>query len=166
MFQRVLEKAVVGMSVLAGSSFVGLTLLVCVDVLNRNLKLVSMSWTLNVAEYLLYGMTFLGAPWVLLRGGHIVVDLLIQSLSTEWARRLRRLANAMGLLVCVIMFVYSVKSLIGSYSAGTLVYKSLIFPEWYLFTLAPITFGFLALIFLQWLFDPDSQQGNAGQGGL
>ena len=165
MFQRLLEKAVVGMAVLAGTSFVALALLICVDVVNRNLKLLSLPWTLNVAEYLLYGMTFLGAPWVLLRGGHIVVDLLIQSVPAVLRRRLLRLANALGLLVCAVMFVYSCKSLAGSYTSGTLVYKALVFPEWYLFTLAPVTFGFLGLIFLQWLVRPETQHGAGGLGG-
>jgi TRAP-type C4-dicarboxylate transport system permease small subunit len=77
------------------------------------------------------------------------------------------LANGLGLVVCLVMFVYAGKSLIGSFSAGTLVYKALIFPEWYLFVLAPITFSFLALIFLGWVVDPDSQRGGGeGPDGL
>ena len=166
MFHRIIEKSVVGMAVVAGAGLVCLALLVCVDVLNRNLQLVSTPWTVNAAEFLLYGMTFLGAPWVLLRGGHIVIDLLTQAVPRAWAGALGRVTNSLGLLVNLVLLVYAARALNSSFVEGTVVYKSLVFPEWYLFVPAPLTFGFLALIFLDWLISPEHQAAGEGQAGV
>jgi TRAP-type C4-dicarboxylate transport system permease small subunit len=149
-----LDRVAVGLAVLAGACFVALALLICVDVANRNLKLLSIPWTVNVAEYLLYAMTFLGAPWVLLRGGHIVVDLLVQALRPAWSAVLQRVADLAGLLVNGLMLVYSVRALLHAHRAGTVVYKALVFPEWYLFVLAVLTFALLTLIFLARVLAP------------
>ena len=166
MFHRVIEKLVVGMAVMSGAGFVCLTLLVCTDVLNRNLHLLSMPWTVNAAEFLLYGMTFLGAPWVLLRGGHIVIDLLTQAVPPRWARALGRVSNGLGLFVNLVMLVYAVRALHSSFVEGTMVYKALVFPEWYVFVPAPFAFGCLALIFLSWLISPELQAAGEGQAGV
>ena len=156
-----LNRIVNGFAFLSGVLLCTLTCLICVDVLTRNVPWLSfgfsMGWTLEVAEYHLYLITFFAAPWVLRIGGHIAVDLLVQNLSDAVARQLARLSYLIGAIVCTVLLVYACKVLWASFSAGTLVYKALVIPEWPLFVPAPITFVLMLLIFLRWLQAPPAQ---------
>ena len=149
------------MAVLAGIAGVllcALTALICVDVAARSLRWFPMPWSLDVAEYLLYGITFLGAPWVLRNGGHISVDLVSQHLAPRPRRVLQRIANTIGAVVCLVLLVFSSRVLYASFTDGTMVYETFVFPEWLLFTLAPPVFLLLLVIFVRGAFAPH----NAG----
>ena len=58
-----------------GRPLFGLVLLICLDVTARSLRLFATPWTLDIAQYSLYLITFFGAPWVLREGGHISIDV-------------------------------------------------------------------------------------------
>lgn len=133
----------------AGVLLCVLTVLICVDVVARSLRLFPMPWSLDIAEYLLYSITFLGAPWVLRDGGHISVDLVSHHLAPRPRRILQRVANAIGALVCLILLIFSSRVWYASFSDGTMVYETFVFPEWLLFTLAPPVFLLLLVIFVR-----------------
>ena len=46
-----------------------LTLMVCLDIVFRQFAIASMPWLVELIEYVMYGGTFLAAPWVLLTRG-------------------------------------------------------------------------------------------------
>lgn len=149
-----LDRLVAILAGVAGVLLCGLTVLICVDVAARSLRLFPMPWSLDIAEYLLYAITFLGAPWVLRNGGHISVDLVSQHLGARSRRELQRVANIIGALVCLILFVYSSRVWYASFSDGTMVYETFVFPEWLLFTLAPPVFLLLLVIFVRGVIAP------------
>lgn len=163
---RLLDRVIVALATIAGALLCTLTLLICVDVLVRYGGWFSLRWTLDVAEYHLYLITFLAAPWVLLRNGHIAVDLLVQRLSLATARRLAWLGYAIGAAVCSVLLIYSLKVLWASYSAGTLIYKALIMPEWPLFLVPPLSFALMLAVFARWLFGRVPPPGAGGADGL
>jgi len=138
----------------AGVLLCALTVLICVDVAVRSLRLFPMPWSLDIAEYLLYAITFLGAPWVLRNGGHISVDLLSQHLAERPRRALQRIANAIGAIVCLVLLWFSSRVWYASFSDGTMVYETFVFPEWVLFTLAPPVFLLLVVIFVRNVIAP------------
>ena len=150
---------------LAGALLCTLTVLVCLDVASRGLQLFSIPWTLEATEYQLYAITFLSAPWVLRIGGHIAIDLLVQNLPEPKARRLLWIANLLCALTCAVLLYYAIEVLLASYSSGTLVYKSLVFPEWYQYVLPPFTFVLMLSLLVRWLFRPP-RVGDQNPAGL
>ena len=155
-----LDRLVGWLAGLAGVLLCALTALICVDVASRSMRLFAMPWSLDVAEYLLYAITFLGAPWVLATRGHISVDLVSQHLGPRARHTLERVTNTIGAVVCLVLLVYSLRVWYASYSDGTMVYETFIFPEWWLFVLAPPVFALLFLIFLRGsLLNPGSRYG-------
>ena len=70
-------------AIIAGVCMCALTILVCFDVAVRNFHLFAMPWSLEVAEYSLLLITFLGAPWVLETGGHISIDIVVDRLDAD-----------------------------------------------------------------------------------
>ena len=61
---------------LSAATVGAITLLVCWDVIGRNLGLRTPVWTNEVTEYALPVATLLAAPWLLWRNQHVRLDLL------------------------------------------------------------------------------------------
>ena len=99
---------------------------------------------LEVSEYLLFAMTFLGAPWVLREGAHTAVDLLVEALPKGGQRLLAIIAYFIGLATSIALAWYGWLATSESWRAKTLVFKQVTFPEWWLFSL--IAFCGLLLI--------------------
>jgi TRAP-type C4-dicarboxylate transport system permease small subunit len=142
------------LAVIAGAVMCALTVLVCVDVGVRNFRLFAMPWSLEVAEYSLLVVTFLGAPWVLVTGGHISIDIVVDRLAPDARRRMRFVSYALGALVCVVLLGFSIGAWWKSFSDGTMVVETFVFPEWLFFAVPPPIFLMLAGIFMRWMRHP------------
>jgi TRAP-type C4-dicarboxylate transport system permease small subunit len=129
-------------------------LLVTGDVLARNVGLGTLPWILEVSEYVLPVATFLVAPWLLRHSQHVRLDALLTALPPGLARLLDRLADAIGLAVCAVFVVYGAKAIASSAQQGSLVIKSVVFPEWWLYAPVPVCFAFLAIEFGRRLLGP------------
>jgi len=138
----------------AGAMLCLLVVLICVDVAARSLRLFATPWTLDVAEYLLYGITFLGAPWVLREEGHIAIEVAVERLPLRARALLRRCTDGFGALVCAVLAYYALRMFWRSYRAGNLVHETFVFPEWYLYVIAPPIFLILLLLFLRRVLRP------------
>lgn len=158
MLNKMTDRLVDGMAALAGLILVFITCLIFVDIVNRAVKILQLSWSVNLAEHLLFVMTFMGAPWVLRIGGHISLDLFVQLLP-GW---IRKPVTILSFLLCaavnVILFYYSVQVLIASYRDKTDIVKALVFPEWYLMWVAPLCFAVNLLVLIQLLRRPDDRR--------
>jgi TRAP-type C4-dicarboxylate transport system permease small subunit len=128
----------------------GLTaVLVTGDVVSRNVGLGSLPWILEVSEYVLPLATFLVAPWLLHRNQHVRLDALLAVIPRGAARALDRLADLVGLAVCAVFVVYGARAVESSARQGSLVIKSIVFPEWWLYAPVPICFALLAIEFVR-----------------
>ena len=134
-----------GCGLVAAATVALITLLVCYDVVGRNLGLPSLVWVNEVTEYALPIATLSAAPWLMWRNQHVRLDLLGALLSPAAQRQVDRVASLLGLIVSLVMVWYAVRMLLDSRSAGSLVMKALVFPEWWLYVPVPIGFALLAL---------------------
>lgn len=140
--------------VLAGALLGVVMLLVGVDVIARNLGGPSLPWIVEVTEYALPLATFLAAPWLMYRNEHIRLDLLGNVLGGATVRRLDRAAAGIGAVVSAIVAWYGLAALLDSRAAGSMVIKSLVFPEWWLLLPVPLCFGLLSIECLRRLRRP------------
>jgi TRAP-type C4-dicarboxylate transport system permease small subunit len=160
------DKLVDAFAVIAGAGMCGLTVLICVDVAARTVRLFAMPWSLDVAEYSLLVITFLGAPWVLVHGGHISIDIVTGQLAPERRRRVTLAVNALCAAVCGALLWFSLAAWWRSFSQGTQVHETWIFPEWWLFAVPPPIFLMLMCIFLRWLRHPRAVAGSMASDGI
>ncbi|WP_435170681.1 TRAP transporter small permease [Falsirhodobacter sp. 1013] len=128
-------------------SFVALAGLILADVITRNLG-IGFAWALEGSEYLMMVGGFIGAPWVLRRGGHVAIDVVVQMLGAMPRARLARGADAMGLAICLPLTAIAVDALLSARASGSLVFKTLIFPEWWLMIPVALCFAILSVEFL------------------
>ncbi|MFY8087417.1 MAG: TRAP transporter small permease [Rubrivivax sp.] len=134
-----------GCGALAAAVIGVITLLVCFDVLGRNLGFGSLPWLLEVTEYAMPVVTLAAAPWLMWRNAHVRLDLLGAVLSPSAQRQVDRLSAAAGLVVCLLFVWYGVATLLDLRQAGSLVMKALVFPEWWLYVSVPIGFALLGM---------------------
>ena len=154
-----LERLSRALAVVAGTLLGVLALLISLDIASRQMAGFSMPWSLDVAEYILYLITFLAAPWVLVSGGHITVDLVAARLAPRARRGADRAANAIGAAASLLLFWFACRVWWRSYRDGTLVYETFVFPEWWLFSAAPPVFLLLAAIFAHRVARPAAASG-------
>ncbi len=142
------------LAVVAGALLVLLTALILVDVGTRSLRVLTLPWSLEATEYMLYAITFLGAPWVLREGGHISIELVVERLAPDRQRAVRRVTDLLGAVVCAVLCYYACRVLWRSYAAQVMVQKSFAFPEWYVFVIVPPVMLLLFGIYLRRLVRP------------
>lgn len=117
-----------------------IVVLVTADIATRSFHLANLAWVNEVTEYLLTFATFIGAPWVLHHHGHVNIDIIVTNLSASAQRALARICDGAGLIISAVLLYEALRVLLGSHADGSMVFKNLVFPEWYLTT--PIVFCF------------------------
>lgn len=129
----------------AGAMVAAMTFLVGYDVIARNLGLGNIPWVMDVTEYMLPLATCVAAPWLLYQNLHIRLDVLNMVLSPAALARLDRAASIVALAVSAVITWYSILVIQDSMQAGSIVMKTVIFPEWWVYTPMPFGFGLLAI---------------------
>jgi TRAP-type C4-dicarboxylate transport system permease small subunit len=156
-YRGLLHACAVAAAVLLGLA----ALLVTGDVVARNVGLGTLPWILEVSEYVLPLATFLVAPWLLRNGQHVRLDAVLTAVPPAIARVLDRFADAIGLAVCAVFVVYGARAIASSAGQGSLVIKSVVFPEWWLYAPVPVCFALLAVEFVRRLAGRRPRGGGA-----
>jgi TRAP-type C4-dicarboxylate transport system permease small subunit len=136
------------LAVAAAFILLAMVVLVSADIVLRNLTRTGFPWANEVSEYALYAMTLLTAPWLLRRGQHVRIDLVLTFVSPRIAFVMEALADMLGFAVCLVMMRYGIKMAIDSAALGSITIKNLVFPEWWLLAPLPICFGLIAAEFV------------------
>jgi TRAP-type C4-dicarboxylate transport system permease small subunit len=121
--------------------------MVTADILLRNLTRTGFPWANEVSEYALYVITLLTAPWLLRRGQHVRIDLVLTLVPPRLAWLMEAIADVVGLAVCVVVLRYGLKMTLDSAALGSITIKNLVFPEWWLLWPLPLCFALLAIEF-------------------
>lgn len=135
------------LAIAAALVLLGAVLLVTADILLRNLTRAGFPWANEVSEYALFFITVLTAPWLLRRGQHVRLDLLLTAVAPRVAWLMEAVADLVGFAVCVVLIRYSVKMTADSAWLGSITIKNLVFPEWWVLAPLPACFILLAIEF-------------------
>ena len=126
-----------------------MTLMICVDVLLRNVHLLrgvyGLAWSNEVSEGMLYLVTVLTAPWLLRQGQHIRVDIVLRAVPPRVGWYFEWIADALSFVCCLVIAWYGARATFASFASGSLSIKTLITPEWWLLAPLPVTFLLLAI---------------------
>jgi TRAP-type C4-dicarboxylate transport system permease small subunit len=126
-----------------------MVMVICLDVLLRNVALIpsmrGLDWSNDLTEALLYLITMCAAPWLLRRGQHIRVDILLRAIPKPAAWYCEWFADLVGLFCCLVMVWYGAKMTFASHASASMTVKTLVTPEWWLLAPLPIAFALLAI---------------------
>jgi TRAP-type C4-dicarboxylate transport system permease small subunit len=136
------------LAVTAAFILLAMVILVTADIVLRNVARFGFVWANEVSEYALYAITLLTAPWLLRRGQHVRIDLVLTFVAPRAAWLMEAAADMLGLAVCLVMMRYGFEMAIDSAMLGSITIKNLLFPEWWLLAPLPICFALLAIEFV------------------
>jgi TRAP-type C4-dicarboxylate transport system permease small subunit len=143
-YGRLLEWMVLTACVL----LLGITLLIGLDVLLRNLGLGGIPPSNELSEDALYLITILAAPGLLRRGQHIRIDILLRMMPPKLAWLLEWVGDMIGIVCCAFFVWYGLRVTLASYMSGSISIKTLIMPEWWIFAPMPVCFLMIAVEFI------------------
>ena len=134
---------------LAACALVGMTLMICVDVLLRNVRIIpgvaGLEWSNEISEGALYLITMLTAPWLLRRGQHIRVDIILRAVPNRVGWSFEWVVDVLGLASCLFITYYGARAAIASFKAGSVSIRTLVTPEWWLLIVLPVAFLALSI---------------------
>ena len=126
-----------------------MVLMICTDVLLRNVALIpsmrGLDWSNDLTEAMLWLITMCAAPWILRRGQHIRVDIVLRAIPKPMAWYCEWFADGVGLFCCLAMVWYGIKVTVASYTSGAMTVKTMVTPEWWLLAPLPISFALLSI---------------------
>ncbi|HEY7609267.1 MAG TPA: TRAP transporter small permease [Alphaproteobacteria bacterium] len=125
--------------------FVGITLAICAEVLLRYGFNRPISWVVEISEYSLLWITFLGAAWVLRHGGHVRVDILLQYLSPAALRICGLFSSAAGIVTTLVLIAFGADATWTAYMRGAFKPTGTDVPTWMILIVIPL--GGLLLFF-------------------
>ncbi|AKI00735.1 TRAP-type C4-dicarboxylate transport system, small permease component [Hoeflea sp. IMCC20628] len=137
-----------------------LALSVGAEVVVRNLGLPAFGWTLEMCEYGLLLVSFLGAPWVLRRHDHISVDVLVRHVSPRTRLRMLTVADMFAALTCAVLAYYATQAALDAYAKGSLLFKYLVVPQWIVLSVLPLGMSLLVIEFLLRIYRRGSETAN------
>jgi TRAP-type C4-dicarboxylate transport system permease small subunit len=136
------------LAALAALILLAMVILVTADIVLRNVARVGFPWANEVTEYALYVITLLTAPWLLRRGQHVRIDMMLVLVPSRLAWACEAAADVLGFAASLVLIWYGASMTAQSARLGSLTIKNLVFPEWWLLWPLPLCFCLLALEFV------------------
>lgn len=132
----------------AALALLAMVVLVSADIILRNVMGFGFPWANEVSEYALYLITLFTAPWLLRRGQHVRLDIILVALPPRLAWTMEALGDLVGLAASLVLVRYGLVMTVESQRLGSLTIKNLVFPEWWLLAPLPFFFGLIAIEFV------------------
>lgn len=122
--------------------------IICFEVLIRWLGGASQLWVIEVSEYALLFITFLGAPYLLEKNLHVVMDLVYDSLSGRWRLLLQLMNATIGFALCAVLTVVGISVVIEQYGLGVRQVTVMRPQSWWITAALPVGMALMAVQFL------------------
>lgn len=133
--------------------------IICCEVVIRWFGGSSQLWVIEVSEYALLFITFLGAPYLLEKKLHVVMDLVYDSLSNRW-RRIFQLMNAtIGFMICAVLTVVGASVVIEQYELGVRLVTVMRPQSWWITAALPVGMALMAVQFLDQIIRAMRREG-------
>ena len=100
---KIVERPARWLAYFSAFLILSMSLWITYDVLTRNLLGWSSPWAFDLSEYALVWMTFLAAPWILLRDAHVRVEILVDAVGPRAQRAIGVAVSIVGLLICLVL---------------------------------------------------------------
>jgi TRAP-type C4-dicarboxylate transport system permease small subunit len=143
-FGRLLD----ALAIMAALILLAMVVIVTADIVLRNFAGAGFAWANEVSEYALYLMTLLTAPWLLRRGQHVRLDIILTLVPPRVAWLMEAIADVLGFAVSVTLIRYGLDMTFDSARLGAITIKNLVFAEWWLLAPLPGVFALLAVEFV------------------
>lgn len=140
-------------ALMAAVILIFIMLSVCAEIIMRYFFNSPLIWVIEISEYGILYITFLGTAWVLRREAHISMDLFIKLFGRSGRNSLRIFSAVAGAFVCYIFVRYGISVVWEYYLSGSARPTSLEVPTFLVLWIIPYGAMLLLLQFLRNLFN-------------
>jgi len=127
------------MVVISAIMILGLTFIVGADITLRYLFNRPLGWVKEVSEYILVGLGFLVAAWILKDDGHVKMDLVLNKVKPRAQTMMNIITSIISTIIVFIMTWFSFRVILDFYQTKLVAPSVLEPPKWILLT--PICVG-------------------------
>lgn len=145
----IFDRTVDVFSIMGGVLLVAIMLAVSVKIIFRYFLHEAIVGVDEIAEISMLYLTFLGAAWLLRRGGHITIDLLFARLKPKAQARLNITTSVFGLFISLILVWYGTAATVSFWQRGILTPTILEVPRALIIGIIPVGSLLLAIQFLR-----------------
>ena len=110
------------------------------------------TWVVEIAEYSLVFITFLGAAWLLRNDGHVSMDLLLRWLPPRTQTLLNIITSSLGVVICSVLMFYAGEITWDFFQKGLFTPTMLELPRAPLFAIIPVGSFLLFIQFLRRIY--------------
>ena len=148
MNRRGFDRIIGVLAFLAGAIIVLMMIAITLGVIFRFTPLGSIVWIIEITDYCLLWITFLGAAWVLKVDGHVKMDMLLNRLKPRNQNLVNVITSSVGAIACLILAFFSLKVTWQHFQTHNLFTRYLDVPSYPILAIIPI--GSL-LLFIQFV---------------
>jgi C4-dicarboxylate transporter, DctQ subunit len=153
---KVLVKAhdavVFGMAALAAFLMAAMMVVICLDVVLRNLGYQSSAHFFTFTEYALLMVPCMGAPWLVREKGHIYVEILLMSLGPRLRARMTVAIGLVCIALCLVLAWYGFGITFKDFANAEKDVRSLDMPRWMIVMWIPLSFFLMGVEFARFLW--------------
>ena len=122
---------------------------ICLEVIMRYFLNRPLVWVIEMSEYALLYITFLGTAWLLRREGHVTVDILLVRLNPKNQAALGFFSSIIGIIISLVFIWYGSDVAWDHYQRGVFKPTVLQFPTAPILAIIPIGSVILAMQFIR-----------------
>ena len=159
---RVLDRIHDFLAVVVGVILVFMTLSIGYAIFVRAVNLPGPVWIVQYNEYAMLFATFLGASWLLSKGRHVSVELVVSRFSPENREILRLIHSLMGIGLCATLCWYGALTTIENFQRNVMHVQAVDVPMAYILFVIPLGFFLLVLQFLRNFMEGIREMRNPG----
>ena len=153
------------LAVVIGLILVFMTLSIGYAIFVRAVNLPGPLWIVQFNEYAMLFATFLGSSWLLSKGRHVSVELVVSRFSTRTRKILRVIHSLMGLGLCATLCWYGTLTTLENLQRKVIHVQAVDVPMAYVLFVIPLGFFLLVLQFLRDILTGLRALKDAGSGG-
>lgn len=137
------------LAILAALLILLIFVLVNAEVFIRGFTSHSIIWMIEICEYCLLFITFLGTAWLLKRGGHVTVDLVISRLRSKPQTVVKIISSIIGVIVSLIITWYGARVTLDHFQTGYTIAGGIEPPSFIIQTVIPVGCLLLSIQFIR-----------------
>jgi TRAP-type C4-dicarboxylate transport system permease small subunit len=122
---------------------------VCFEVIMRYFFEKPQIWVIEIVEYSLLYICFLGAPWLLRQEGHVKVDVLLYRLQPKSQARLNTITSGLATVLWLVLTWYTGGTTLKAFEQGLYTPTILELPKGPLYAVMPIGSFLLFIQFIR-----------------
>ena len=126
------------LAVLAGTLLIFTMLAISYDVVFRYFLNRPLGWVVEISEYVLLYITFLGTAWLLRREGHVKIDIVFNRLSSRNQSLLNIVTSIIAAIACLALAWWGVDVTLDNFQRNLVIRETLDVPKFILIAVIPL----------------------------